>query len=60
MTAKIFALAAYRLMKNGAEKAKENIADYKPVMTKDEYIKFMDSMQSTEVVEPTPLPIMGE
>lgn len=60
VTAKIFALTAYRLMKNGAEKAKENIADYKPVMTKEEYLAFMDSMQTTEVVEPTPLPIVGK
>ena len=44
----------------GAEKAKENIADYKPVMTKEEYLAFMDSMQTTEVVEPTPLPIVGQ
>lgn len=60
ITAKIFALTAYRLMKNGAAAAKENIADYKAPMTKDEYIKFMDSMQTVEVVEPTPLPIVGK
>ncbi len=60
VTAKIFALTAYRLMKDGAAKAKENIADYKPPMTKDEYIAFMDSMQKTEVVEPEPLPIVGK
>ena len=59
VTAKIFALTAYRLMKNGAEKAKENIADYKPLMTKEEYIEFMDSMQTTEKVEPSPLPLLG-
>ena len=58
VTAKIFALATYRLMKNNAAAAKENIADYKPVMTKDEYIAFMDSMQSIEVVEPSPLPVI--
>ena len=59
-TAKIFALTAYRLMKDGAAKAKENIADYKPNMTKEEYLAFMESMLTTEVVEPTPLPIVGE
>ena len=60
VTAKIFALTAYRLMKDGAAKAKENIADYKPNMTKEEYLAFMESMLTTEVVEPTPLPIVGK
>ena len=60
VTAKIFALTAYRLMKDGAAKAKENIEAYKPLMTKDEYIAFMDSMQTTETVEPDPLPIVGK
>ena len=59
VTAKIFALAAYRLMKDGAAKAKENIAGYKAPMTKEEYLAFMDSMQTVEEVEPTPLPIVG-
>lgn len=58
VTAKIFALTAYRLMKNDAAAAKENIKDYKPVMTKAEYLEFMDSMQTIEVVEPTPLPVL--
>ena len=60
VTAKIFALTAYRLMKDGAAKAKENIADYKPNMTKEEYLAYMESMLTTEVVEPTPLPIVGK
>lgn len=60
VTAKIFALTAYRLMKDDAAAAKENIADYKPVMTKEEYLAFMDSMQTTEVVDPEPLPIVGK
>ena len=60
VTAKIFALTAYRLMKDGAAKAKENIADYKPNMTKQEYLDFMESMLTTEEIEPTPLPIVGK
>lgn len=60
VTAKIFALTAYRLMKDGAAAAKENIADYKPRMTKAEYLDFMESMLTTETVEPTPLPIVGK
>lgn len=43
VTAKIFALSAYRLLKNDAVKASEIIQDYKPVLTKEEYIKYMDS-----------------
>jgi metal-dependent amidase/aminoacylase/carboxypeptidase family protein len=58
VTAKIFALTAYRLMKNGAEAAKENIKDYTPLMNKEQYIEFMESMMSTEVIEPDPLPVI--
>ena len=60
VTAKIFAITAYRLMKNGAEKAKENIEHYKAPMTKEEYLAFMDGMQRTETVDPEPLPIVGK
>lgn len=43
VTAKIFALSAYRLLKNDAVKAGEIIQDYKTVLTKEEYMKYMDS-----------------
>ena len=59
VTAKIFALTAYRLMKNGAEGAKDQLATYKPVMTKEEYIAFQDSMQTTETFTTEKLPIVG-
>jgi len=59
VTAKIFALTAYRLMKDNAAAAKENIADYKPVMTKESYIEFQDSMQKTETFKTEKLPIVG-
>ena len=59
VTAKIFALTAYRLMKDGAAAAKENIADYKPIMTKESYIEFQDSMQKTETFTTEKLPIVG-
>ena len=49
-----------KLMKNGAEKAKENIEHYKAPMTKEEYLAFMDGMQRTETVDPEPLPIVGK
>ena len=59
VTAKIFALTAYRLMKDNAAAAKENIADYEPIMTKESYIKFQDSMQKTETFTTEKLPIVG-
>lgn len=60
VTSKIFALTAYRLMKDGAKAAKENIADYKPVFTKEEYIAFQDSMQTSFDMPMDPLPIVGK
>ncbi len=59
LTAKIFALTAYRLMKDNAAGAKDQLATYKPVMTKEEYIAFQDSMQSTETFTTEKLPIVG-
>lgn len=49
VTAKVFALGAYRFLKDGAKEAKKIVAEYKPRLTKDEYVKFMDSMIKTEV-----------
>lgn len=46
VTAKIFALSAYRLLKNGAEKAKEVVKNYHPIFTKETYIQYMDSFIS--------------
>lgn len=48
-TAKVFALGAYRFLKDGAKEAKKIVAEYKPRYTKEEYIAFMDSMIKTEV-----------
>ena len=47
-TAKIFALSAYHLLKDGAAAAKKTVADYQPIYTKEEYVKFMDSMNRVE------------
>ena len=49
MTAKIFALTAYRFLKGGAAAARKLVDDYKPVFTKQEYIDFMESMISTKI-----------
>jgi len=60
VTAKIFALTAYRLMKNNAEGAKDQLATYTPVMTKEEYIAFQDSCQGAETFTTEKLPIVGQ
>lgn len=51
VTAKIFALSAYRLLRDGAVKAKEIVANYQPIFTKEEYIKYMDSFIGTETYQ---------
>lgn len=48
VTAKIFALSAYRLLRDGAVKAKAIVKNYKPILSKEEYIKYMDSFIKTE------------
>ena len=47
VTAKIFALTAYRLLKGGAEAARRLVDDYKPIFTKQQYIDYMESLIST-------------
>lgn len=44
LTAKIFALSAYKFLKNGASASKEIKNSYKPKYTKEEYLKFMKSL----------------
>ena len=39
--AKIFALSVYHLLKNNAELAKQEIAEYKPVFTKQGYKEYV-------------------
>lgn len=48
ITAKIFALTAYRLLKNGGKKAKALTENYLPKFSKEEYVRFLDSMVKTE------------
>lgn len=59
-TAKVFALSAYKLMKDNAARASKIIGDFKPTMTKDKYIAYMESMLTEEVIEPTPLPVLED
>lgn len=49
LTAKIFALSAYRLLKNKAELGKKIRDGYSPVFrSKEEYIEFLDKFRSVE------------
>lgn len=53
LTAKIFALTAYRLLKDGARVAKRVKEQYKPVFAnKEEYIDFMEKFYSVEEADP--------
>ncbi len=58
MTAKIFALTAYKLLKNGGDYAKALLDSYKAVLTKESYLALMDSMSTTEVKEMEPLEVV--
>lgn len=49
MAAKVFALGAYRFLKDNAAEAKRVVSEYKPKYTKEEYVEFMDSLIKTEV-----------
>lgn len=48
VTAKIFALTAYKLLKQGALAAKQIVADYQPQFTKQQYIQYMESFINSE------------
>lgn len=49
LTAKIFAVSAYRMLKDGAQLAKQVKESYHPVFaSKEEYIEFMDKFNSVE------------
>lgn len=48
-TAKLFALSAYRLLRNGAACAKQVVNDYKPrFASREEYVAFMDAFNKVE------------
>lgn len=60
VTAKVFALAGYKLLKNGGNYAKAMLDSYQALMTKEEYIKYMDSMMSSEHMDMNPLPLLDD
>ena len=58
VTAKIFALTAYNLLKNGGDYAHALLESYHPVLTKEQYVEYMESMLSEETLPMAPLPIV--
>ena len=54
--AKIFALSAYKFLKDDAKRAKEHIAGYKPQMNKEQYVEFMESCWSRKRSRKLPCP----
>lgn len=60
VTAKVFALTAYNLLKNGGDYAKALLSSYEALLTKEQYIEYMESMLTEEHMPQAPLPIVGE
>lgn len=56
MTAKIFALAAYRFLKDGAKEARNLKESFTPALTREQYIQYLESMISREEIPMAPLP----
>ena len=54
--AKCFALLAYRLLKDDAAKAKQIIAENKPLYTKEEYLALREKLSKTEKMDMVPVP----
>ena len=59
-TAKVFALSAYKMLKEGAKNAKTIVEDFTPLLTKEQYVEHMESMLVEEHIEPTPLAILED
>ena len=58
--AKVFALMAYRLLKDGAARANDILRDFEPLLSKKQYLELMESMMSVETIKASPLPPLDE
>lgn len=54
-TAKIFALTAYRLLKDHAQRADKIIGEFEPTLNKEQYIDLMESLLTTEEYSGEPI-----
>lgn len=55
LPAKIFALAAYRYLKDSAAAANKLISEFRPLMTKEEYLRNLDSIAMTREYPMNPI-----
>lgn len=53
--AKIFALTAYKLLRNNGEYAKAVLESFHPTLTKEQYIAYMESHRAVETIPMTPI-----
>ena len=51
MTAKLFALITYRLLRDGAKEAQKLKEGFQPLFSKKEYLEYMESMLEKTVIE---------
>ena len=51
LTAKLFALITYRLLKDGAAEAQKLKDGFKPLFSKEQYLEYMESMLEKTVIE---------
>ena len=58
--AKVFALMGYRLLRDGAVRARGIIDEFRPTLTKAQYIELMESLMTVEKIEAAPLPLLDE
>lgn len=58
VTAKLFALTAFKLLKNGGNYAKALLESFHQVLSKEEYIRYMDKTRQEEIIPLSPLPIL--
>ncbi len=56
VSAKVFALSAYKLLKDQAAQAREIVSGHVPLLTKQAYIDYMHGQSSTESIPMSPLP----
>lgn len=57
--AKCFALLAYKLLKDDGRRAKEIIAQNKPVLTKEQYLSILESFRAEKTIDLAPVPNFG-
>ncbi len=56
--AKVMALSAYKLLKDGAANAKQVMDSWHPQMTKEEYVSFMREYNTKIEIPMEPLPLL--